>query len=357
MRAATAAWLMPFTARDARRRGWLVIAALSLLLIVCVIYSITLGRYGVSMTNAWLILWNHVVPVADPGWSDVDANVVTAVRLPRILGALLVGAGLAISGAALQGLFRNPLVDPGIIGVTAGAGFGGTLAILMIGGGTVVLGAAFGCGIASLLVVRFLATVKGRTSTLAFVLAGVIVSAFFEAAISIIKLLADPHQKLPAITYWLMGSIASTGYRDLALMAAAIIPPSILIFLLRYQINILSLGEEKARALGSPIERVQWIVYAAVACISAGVVATSGIVGWVGLVIPHVARGMVGPDHGRLLPVSALLGAIYLLLVDDIARTATVAELPIGIITALVGVPVFAVILRRIQSKSGWAHD
>lgn len=357
MRAATAAWLMPFTARDARRRGWLVIAALSLLLIVCVIYSITLGRYGVSMTNAWLILWNHVVPVADPGWSDVDANVVTAVRLPRILGALLVGAGLAISGAALQGLFRNPLVDPGIIGVTAGAGFGGTLAILMIGGGTVVLGAAFGCGIASLLVVRFLATVKGRTSTLTFVLAGVIVSAFFEAAISIIKLLADPHQKLPAITYWLMGSIASTGYRDLALMAAAIIPPSILIFLLRYQINILSLGEEKARALGSPIERVQWIVYAAVACISAGVVATSGIVGWVGLVIPHVARGMVGPDHGRLLPVSALLGAIYLLLVDDIARTATVAELPIGIITALVGVPVFAVILRRIQSKSGWAHD
>lgn len=357
MRAATAAWLMPFTARDARRRGWLVIAALSLLLIVCVIYSITLGRYGVSMTNAWLILWDHVVPVTDPGWSDVDANVVTAVRLPRILGALLVGAGLAISGAALQGLFRNPLVDPGIIGVTAGAGFGGTLAILMIGGGTVVLGAAFGCGIASLLVVRFLATVKGRTSTLTFVLAGVIVSAFFEAAISIIKLLADPHQKLPAITYWLMGSIASTGYRDLALMAAAIIPPSILIFLLRYQINILSLGEEKARALGSPIERVQWIVYAAVACISAGVVATSGIVGWVGLVIPHVARGMVGPDHGRLLPVSALLGAIYLLLVDDIARTATVAELPIGIITALVGVPVFAVILRRIQSKSGWAHD
>jgi iron complex transport system permease protein len=206
-------------------------------------------------------------------------------------------------------------------------------------------------------VVRFLATVKGRTSTLTFVLAGVIVSAFFEAAISIIKLLADPHQKLPAITYWLMGSIAATGYSDLALMALAIVPPSILIFMLRYQINILSLGEEKARALGSPIERVQWIVYASVACISAGVVATSGIVGWVGLVIPHLARGMVGPDHGRLLPVSALLGAIYLLLVDDIARTATVAELPIGIITALIGVPVFALILRRIQSRSGWAHD
>jgi iron complex transport system permease protein len=357
MRAATAARLMPFTALDARRRGWVVIAALSILLVFAVIYSITLGRYGVSVTHVWLILWNHVVPVANPTWTDVDANVVEAVRLPRILGALVVGAGLAISGAALQGLFRNPLVDPGIIGVTAGAGFGGTVAILLVGGGTVVLGAAFGFGIASLLLVRVLASVKGRTSTLTFVLAGVVVSAFFEAAISIIKLLADPHQKLPAITYWLMGSIAATGYSDLALMAAAIVPPSLLIFLLRNQINILSLGEEKARALGSPIERVQWIVYASVACISAGVVATSGIVGWVGLVIPHLARGMVGPDHGRLLPVSALLGAIYLLLVDDIARTATVAELPIGIITALVGVPVFAIILRRIQSKSGWAHD
>jgi iron complex transport system permease protein len=357
MRAATTAWLMPFTALDARRRAWLVIAALTLLMIVSVIYSITLGRYGVSVTNVWLILWNHVVPVANPTWIDVDVNVVEAVRLPRILGALLVGAGLAISGVALQGLFRNPLVDPIVAGVTAGAGFGGTLAILLVGGGTIVLGAAFGFGMASLLVVRFLASVKGRTSTLTFVLAGVIVSAFFEAAISILKLLADPHQKLPAITYWLMGSIAGTGYSDLALMAAAIVPPSILIFLLRNQLNILSLGEEKARALGSPIERVQWIVYVGVAFISAGVVATSGIVGWVGLVIPHLGRALVGPEHGRLLPVSALLGAIYLLLVDDIARTATVAELPIGIITALVGLPVFAVILRRIQSKSGWAND
>ena len=357
MRSAVATWRDGFAALDVRRRGWLVIAALTLLLIFCVVYSVTLGRYGVSMTNAWLILWDHVAPVANPTWNDTDANVVTAIRLPRILGALMVGAGLALSGAALQGLFRNPLVDPGIIGVTAGAGFGGTLAILLVGGGTVVLGAAFGCGIASLLIVRFLATVKGRTSTLTFVLAGVVVTSFFEAAISIIKLLADPHQKLPAITYWLMGSIAATGTKDLVLMAAAIIPPSILIFMLRYQINILSLGEEKARALGSPIERVQWIIYAAVACISAGIVATCGIIGWVGLVIPHLARGLVGPDHGRLLPVSALLGTVYMLLVDDLARTVTVAELPIGIITALVGVPVFALILRRIQSKSGWAND
>ena len=340
-----------------RMRTWAIVLLLSLLLVLCAIYSITVGRYDIAMWDVWLILWDNVIPQQAPAWTPLQADVVEVIRLPRILAALLIGAGLAMSGATLQGLFRNPLIDPSIIGVTSGAAFGGTLAILLVGGGYPVLGAAFAFGIGSLLVVKCLASVKGRTSTLTLVLAGVVVSAFFEAAISIIKLLADPHQKLPAITYWLMGSIAATNYRDLALMALAILPPSIVIFLLRYQINILSLGEDKARALGSPIEIVQWTIFAAVSFISAGVVATSGIVGWVGLIIPHVARTLVGPDHGKLLPVSALIGAIYLLLIDDIARTATVAELPIGIITSLIGVPFFALILRRTQSRSGWAND
>ena len=287
----------------------------------------------------------------------MEESVVEQVRMPRILAALLIGAGLSVSGAALQGLFRNPLVDPGIIGVTSGAAFGGTLAILLVGGGPILLGTAFGFGIASVLVVRFLASVRGRTSTLTLVLAGVIISAFFEAAISIIKLLADPHQKLPSITYWLMGSVASAGYRDLLLLAVAIVPASVVIFLLRFQINILSLGEDKARALGSPVGVVQWLIFTAVAFISAGVVATSGIIGWVGLVIPHVARTLVGADHGRLLPTSALIGAIYMVAVDDLARTATESEIPIGIITALVGVPVFAVVLRRLHGSSGWSND
>ncbi len=340
-----------------RMRTWAIVLLLSLLLVLCAIYSITVGRYDIAMWDVWLILWDNVIPQQAPAWTSLQADVVEVIRLPRILAALLIGAGLAMSGAALQGLFRNPLIDPINIGVTAGAAFGGTLAILMFGGGYPVLAAAFACGIGSLLVVKGLASVRGRTSTLTLVLAGVIVTAFFEAAISIIKLLADPHQKLPAITYWLMGSIAATNYRDLALMALAILPSSIVIFLLRYQINILSLGEDKARALGCPIEIVQWTIFAAVSFISAGVVATSGIVGWVGLIIPHLARTLVGPDHGRLLPVSALIGAIYLLLIDDIARTATVAELPIGIITSLIGVPFFALILRRTQSRSGWVND
>ena len=238
---------------DVRGGATPVIALLCVTLLFAVTYSVTIGRYDIGMWDVWRILWDNIVPRSDPPWTDVQESVVELVRMPRILAALLIGAGLAVSGAALQGLFRNPLVDPGIIGVTSGAAFGGTLAILLVGGGYLVLSAAFAFGIASVLVVTFLASVKGRTSVLTLVLAGVIVSAFFEAAISIIKLLADPHQKLPAITYWLMGSIASTSYRDLALMAVAIVPASIVIFLLRYQINILSLGEDKARALGSPI--------------------------------------------------------------------------------------------------------
>jgi iron complex transport system permease protein len=341
----------------ARMRSWVIILLLSLLLVFCLLYSITVGRYDIGMLDVARILLDNLIPAQTPSWTTVQADVVESIRLPRILAAILIGAGLSISGAALQGLFRNPLVDSSTIGVTFGAGFGGTLAILLVGGGYPVLAASFAFGMGSLLAVKGLATVRGRASTLTLVLAGVVVSAFFTAAISICKLLADPQQKLPAITYWLMGSIAATSYRDLALMSLAILPPMIVIFLLRYQINILSLGEQKARALGAPIELVQWTIFIAISIISAGVVATSGIIGWVGLVIPHVARTLVGPDHGRLLPVSALLGAIYLLLVDNVARTATVAELPLGIITALIGVPVFALVLRRVQAKSGWSHD
>jgi iron complex transport system permease protein len=338
---------------DARLRTWAIVVLLSMLLVAFATYSITLGRYDIAVIDVWRIVWDNVVPAERPTWTAVQADVVEVIRLPRILAALLIGAGLAISGAALQGLFRNPLVDPSIIGVTSGAGFGGTVAILLVGGGYPVLAAAFACGIGSLLVVKALASVKGRTSTLTLVLAGVIVSAFFEAAISIVKLLADPHQKLPAITYWLMGSIAATNYRDLALMALAIIPPSIVIFLLRYQINILSLGEDKARALGSPIETVQWTIFVAVSFISAGVVATSGIVGWVGLVIPHIARMLVGPSFDRLLPTALLLGASYLLLVDTLARTMARIEVPIGILTAVIGAPFFLWLLAR--GREGWS--
>jgi iron complex transport system permease protein len=326
------------------------------LLVFAILYSMTIGRYGLRVSDVAAILIDNIIP-QQGSWGEVEESVVELVRLPRIIAAVLVGMGLAISGAALQGLFRNPLVDPGIVGVTAGAGFGGTLAILLSLYGPWLLLVSFAFGIGSVLFVKMLSSIKGRTSILTLVLAGVIVSEFFYAAISIAKLLADPHEKLPAITYWLMGSLASTSYRDLLLMAIAIVPTSVLLYLLRFQINVVSLGEEKARALGTPVELVQWTILIASAFISAGVVATSGTIGWVGLVIPHVARALVGADHARLLPVSALLGGLYMLIVDDLARTVTISEIPIGIITALIGVPVFAVILRRMHSRGGWRVD
>ncbi|EHS54098.1 ABC-type transporter, integral membrane subunit [Rhizobium sp. PDO1-076] len=326
--------------------------------LVCIILvSITIGRYDLDVLKVIRILADNLMPARNSDWTVLEEQVVELVRLPRILAAVLVGAGLAASGAALQGLFRNPLVDPNIIGVTSGAGFGGTLAILSGIFGYGLLAIAFLFGLASVMIVKVLASSRGRTSILALVLAGVIISAFFGSAISIVKLLADPHQKLPAITYWLMGSLASTNYEDLLLMAVVMVPALAVIYLMRFQINIISLGEEKARALGSPVATVQWAVLGATAVISAGVVACCGIIGWVGLVIPHVARAISGPDHGRLLPVSILLGAIYMLLVDNIARTVTTAEIPVGIITSLIGVPVFAVLLRRMQSRGGWKSD
>jgi len=334
-----------------------ITAALAVLLLLAMTWSVTIGRYQVGMLDVWRILVHRILPFYEPTWTDVEASVVEIVRLPRILAAVIIGAGLAVSGAALQGMFRNPLVDSGIIGVTAGAAFGGTLAILLVGGSAIALGSGFAFGLLSLFAVRLLASLRGRTSVLTLVLAGVIVSAFYEAAISIIKLLADPFERLPAITYWLMGSVASTNYFDLMIIALSILPAMAVIFMLRFQINILSLGEDKARALGTPIELVQWLILISVSVISAAVVATSGIVGWVGLVIPHVGRALVGAEHRRLLPVSALLGAIYMLLVDDLARTLTTAEIPIGIITALIGVPVFVVILKRLQTSSGWTND
>lgn len=334
-----------------------VLPALICLLVAVTLYSVTIGRYDLSVADVTYILLDNVHPIVTPYWDPVQEVVVEQVRVPRILAAIIIGFGLSISGAALQGLFRNPLVDPGIIGVTSGAGFGGTLAILLGLQGYLLLTMAFLFGIGSVFLVKLLSTVRGRTSMLTLVLAGVVISAFFSAAISIAKLLADPFQKLPAITYWLMGSIASSNYLDVLLVAAAVIPSAVAIHLLRFQINILSLGEEKARALGARVVLVQWIVLVASALISAGVVATSGIIGWVGLVIPHVARALVGADHQRLLPVSGVLGAIYLLLVDNLARTVTTAEIPLGIITALIGVPVFAVILRRLHAKGGWSSD
>jgi iron complex transport system permease protein len=317
--------------------------------------SLAAGRYGIPLSHVVAILVSHLAPL-EVSWSLPEQRVVELVRLPRVLATCLAGAGLAIAGASLQGVFRNPLVGPQIIGVSSGAAFGGALAILLFGSVAITVAFAFAGGLLAIAVVYLMSRISGRAPILLLVLAGVVTSAFFSALISLIKYVADPDNKLPAIVYWLMGSFASIGWPDLAILLGPVALGGALIYGLRFRINVLSLGEEEARALGIPVERTRWLILGAVALISAAVVAVAGVVGWVGLVVPHFARMLVGPDHKALLPAAAAVGALYLVLIDDVARTATAAEIPLGIITAIIGAPVFAVLLRRIHA-GGWRHD
>jgi iron complex transport system permease protein len=287
-------------------------------------------------------------------FTATDATVVLTVRLPRVLLAAVCGAGLAAAGAALQGLFRNPLVGPQILGLSAGAGFGGAFALLVGFSGLVLVGFAFAGTWAALVAVLFLARSEGRVTVLMLVLAGIVVGALFSAATSLTIFVADPEQRLPGIVFWLLGSFATADATRLAVAVPTVAGGALLLVALAWRIDVLSLGDEDARALGQPVEALRIAILSAVAAIVAAQVAVSGVVGWVGLVVPHIARAIVGPDHRRLVPACLLIGAAYLVAADTLARSLTAAEIPLGILTAVVGAPLFAVLLRRIQKRSAF---
>jgi iron complex transport system permease protein len=320
---------------------------------ISIVISLGIGRFDVPIAHVAAILLDGIIPL-EPTWKPVEERVVELIRMPRILIAGLAGAGLAVAGAALQGVFCNPLVGPQIIGVSSGAAFGGSFAILISESQFILIGAAFGSGILAMVIVYAVSRQQGRASILMLVLSGIVTSAFFSALVSITKFVADPDDKLPAIVFWLMGSFASASYEKVALIGIPVAIGTIVIYLMRFQINVLSLGDEEAQSLGLKVERTRWIALVAVALISAAVVAAAGIVGWVGLVIPHFARMLTGPDHRVLIPASALIGGVYLIHVDNVARASIAAEIPVGIITATLGAPVFAFLLRRAANK-GWS--
>ncbi len=328
---------------------------LASILVISGLASLAIGRFDVPLTHVAGILASNILPM-DPWWSSVEARVVDLIRLPRILLAGIAGAGLAVAGAALQGIFRNPLVGPQIIGVSSGAAFGGAFAILISESRLLLIGAAFGFGMLAIVIVYTISRQQGRASILMLVLSGIVTSAFFSALVSVTKFVADPDDKLPAIVFWLMGSFASASYDKVFLIAIPVVAGSTVIYMMRFQINVLSLGDEEAQALGLKVERTRWIALTAIALISSAVVAAAGVIGWVGLVIPHFARMLIGPDHRVIIPISALIGATYLIHVDNVARTAIAAEIPVGIITALVGAPVFGYLLRRSANK-GWTTE
>jgi iron complex transport system permease protein len=312
--------------------------------------SMCLGRYPVSPGTMVSILGSRIFPI-EQTWTGIEESVVLEIRLPRVLLAMLIGAGLATAGTAFQGLFRNPLVSPHLLGVAAGAGFGAALGILISGQTAVVQSFAFVFGLLAVAGAYLLGRLKTGTSLLMLVLAGVIIGAVFSALISLIKYVADPDEKLPAIVYWLMGSLAGASYKDLIKGAPAILGGSLVLFLLRWRINVLSLGEEEAQSLGINVQWQRWIIIIASTIITASAVSLCGTVGWIGLVIPHVGRMLVGPDHRVLLPASISIGAFYLLLIDDVARTATAAEIPLSVLTAIIGAPFFAYLLRKTGGK------
>lgn len=324
------------------------IAILTAMLVIVAIGSLGVGRYDISFARVVQILLAPVFPSEMPV-TPTEANVVFTVRLPRILLALLSGAGLALSGATLQGVFRNPLVGPQVMGVSSGAAFGGTLAILLSLSRAGLLATSFAFGLSALVLVYALNGVVARRNILALVLAGVVISGFFGALVSLVQYVADTEDKLPAMVFWRLGSFATANWEKLSLIAGPVLIGSILLLGLRWRINLLSIGDEEARALGVRVEPLRWLILILVSAIVAAQVAVSGIIGWVGLIVPHMARMLVGSDHRVMMPSSLIIGALYLLVIDDIARTATGTEIPLGILTALIGTPIFVLVLWQTQ--------
>ncbi|EAQ34326.1 ABC transporter permease protein [Nitrobacter sp. Nb-311A] len=334
-------------------RSDLLLAILFLILITLMLMSLTIGRYPVPIGKVAQIVFttlpfNTVGSYDDKSWVAVEI-----IRMPRVLLVTICGMGLALSGAVLQGVFRNPLVGPEIIGLTSGASLGGVIAIVL-GWPTVALVVfAFGSGLLTLFVAFALAALTGRASTLALVLSGVIVGHFCSAIIGLLQTLVDPTVKLPSILYWLLGSFVGATYDKVAIAAAMTLFAGAPLLALRWRINLLSLGEVDARALGVNVDVLRWVLLGLAAMIVAAQVSVSGGVGWVGLIVPHLARLLVGPDHGRLLPTAAVLGGLFLLAMDDMARSLTDQEIPIGLLTNAVGAPVFAFLFWRTQAR-GW---
>lgn len=321
-------------------------------LVLILLLALGTGKYAISPGEILRILATGVTGMAS-GADATAETVIWNVRLPRVLTGLLVGASLAAAGAVYQGLFRNPLVSPDILGVSAGASLGAVLGIFLSQSVLMIQGLAFVGGLLAVTMVYLVGTsIRGRDPVLVLVLAGVAVGALIGACLSLLKVLADPYNQLPAITFWLLGSLASVTRGDmlsiLPAMAIGLIPMA----LLRWRMNLMTLDDEEARALGVETGRLRILFIAAATLMTAAAVSVSGIVGWIGLLVPHVARMIVGPDFSRLLPASLILGGGYLVAVDTLARSIAEIEVPLGILTAAIGAPFFLWLL--MSARYGW---
>ena len=308
--------------------------------------SFMLGRYPVSPPELMKIILSGIIDIPQ-SWPDAAENVIFQIRLPRVLAAAIIGAALSIAGVSYQGMFQNPMVSPDILGASSGAGFGAALAILLGASYMGISVAAFLFGLAAVMLAYGISRVSRINATLAMILAGMMIGSLFTSCTSFVKLVADTEQTLPAITYWLMGSLVSIKPQDVAFAIVPIIAGSVPLFLLKWRMNLLTVGEEEAQAMGINTRALRLVVIVCATLLTASSVAISGMIGWVGLVIPHFCRMIFGYDYRKIIPASALFGATFLMVVDNIARLATTAEIPLGILTSFVGAPIFVYLILK----------
>lgn len=345
-----------------RRRYFIIVSIVALLLLIVMIASICLGRYPLSFSSVlsslaygarqtlWKLCTACGISYREPiAIASTEVSVVWLVRFPRVIAAVLVGGALSFSGATYQSLFRNPMVSPDILGASAGASVGACLMMLMEQSSVIVQIGAFAFGIIAVLFSYLLSQTVGKTgnSTLVLVLCGMTVGALFQAFVSIIKYLADPDSQLPEMTYWLMGSIAKVDIHDIYIFLPAVVLGTIPILILSWKLNIMSLGEDDAKAMGVNVPLIRIICIICSTLLTASVVSYAGTIGWVGLMIPHLCRLMIGSNNRYLLPLSFLGGSLFLLIIDDLCRTLFAYEIPLGVLTSILGTPFFIFILCR----------
>jgi len=327
-------------ARAIKAKQRLVAIVFAAVFVGVFLVSFMIGNYPVTLSQLMHVLVGKLTGATPSSPASVEL-VIFSIRLPRILAGALIGAGLSVAGAAYQGLFRNPMASPDILGASAGAGFGAALAIFLGLGFAAVSVSAFVFGLVAVGAV-FLVSVRSRRSPmLGLILAGIMIASLFSAATSYIKLVADPNNVLPAITFWLMGSLANVQPAQLWWVAVPVIGGMVVLWLLRWKLNLLTMSDDEARSMGVDTRAMRALIVAAATLIASACVAISGVIGWVGLVIPHFSRMVIGDDNRAMMSVSMFMGASFMLLVDDLARSVTTAEIPLGILTAFVGAPFF----------------
>ena len=316
------------------------------LLIFTFMASLAIGRYSVPVKDVVKIILAKIFPLAQ-SWDNIDNAVVITLRLPRTIAATVIGGALALSGATYQSIFKNPMCSPDLLGVSSGACVGAALAILAGGGSFMIQTGAFAGGILTVALTVLIPRLMRNESTVVLILSGIVVGSLMSSIMSIIKFVADTDTKLAEITYWTMGSFATVSMKDMLPILPVILIPAILILLMRYRLNVLSLGDNEARSLGINLQKTRGLFILFSTLITASCVCISGTIGWVGLVIPHTSRMLAGSDNKKMLPIAVLLGGVFMLIIDILCRTITAAELRIGILTGIIGAPFFILILVK----------